>query len=508
VSTDTKNSAVGRWESWIAGAVVVFGLIIRAPIGPAPELWEDEIIAATHATQSFWTLLVSTVRYDVHPPLYFIQLHIWSLLSSSDAWLMANSLAWNIAAIACLWWAAGKLYGRRIGLIAAAVYAILPSPVYMADQVRMYSMLATLLILAFYLAHVIFVQGERRFWKIALFLLLLTAILLTHLIASIAVTVLALYCLYGALHRGQGFRLWCIVFAICGAFAMPWLIAGMMHDGNLWHAPGWQYFTWICSTTFIGIVGIVSTWALATGIFVCAATLYLGFSSKELRARTAIMIASPIALSILVGVLLKDVYKWNFFSTLEAPFIALTLAWALAGTTRGRFWLAALVVLCVCALTVLERTSFRENSGYREVAVLLQKNYRPGDVVYFPQPENFWGVAHYLLGPHWGSSIRTAAPPSPPWQKAYHRLGQSLVARLGLDNPNPWIQKAGFNLLVGPNTAQRIGAASRIWLVTSPGADLPKGYPPPRMNGIPKRQGFVEHTGIALYSKISESIRP
>ncbi|MEO8301333.1 MAG: hypothetical protein ABI608_06050, partial [Rhizomicrobium sp.] len=71
-------------EIFAAGTLIVLGIGLRIWIRTPTDFWEDEIIAATHAMQPFWRLLINIVRNDVHPPLYFLQLHVWSLLSETD----------------------------------------------------------------------------------------------------------------------------------------------------------------------------------------------------------------------------------------------------------------------------------------------------------------------------------------------------------------------------------------------------------------------------------------
>lgn len=183
----THGDKPSRLDLVAAGTLIALGIGLRLWLRTPTDFWEDEFIAATHAMQPFGRLLVNIVRNDVHPPLYFLQLHAWSLLGQSDIWLKLNSVLWSLAALASLWWTTSRLYGSRAALLATAIFAILPSPVYMADQLRMYAMLAFLIIWAFYFATITFGGDGRGRKNPVLLTILLIAICNTHAIGAIAV---------------------------------------------------------------------------------------------------------------------------------------------------------------------------------------------------------------------------------------------------------------------------------------------------------------------------------
>src|SRR5262245_48231987 len=85
---------------WLA--ILGLALLVRC-IGVTHRwLWFDELLSANFSGHGPWAALVSSLRFDVHPPLYYLQLSLWALPSRGDLWLMANTIAWSTAAVALL----------------------------------------------------------------------------------------------------------------------------------------------------------------------------------------------------------------------------------------------------------------------------------------------------------------------------------------------------------------------------------------------------------------------
>src|SRR5437763_1922707 len=50
--------------------LIALGLMLRLSIRFPTDLWQDEIIAATHAMQPLRDVVIDVLRNDNHPPLY------------------------------------------------------------------------------------------------------------------------------------------------------------------------------------------------------------------------------------------------------------------------------------------------------------------------------------------------------------------------------------------------------------------------------------------------------
>jgi mannosyltransferase len=507
-SEKVGGEKASRLETVAALTLILLGIGLRLWVRTPTDFWEDEFIAATHAMQPFGRLLVNIVRNDVHPPLYFLQLHLWALVDQSDLWLKINSVLWSLAALASLWWTASKLYGSRTGLLAAAVFAILPSPAYMADQLRMYAMLATLIIWAFYFANLCF-SGETRNRKNLIGLaLLLIAICNTHAIGAIAVFSNGIYSLSLVLAQPRDKRPlkpWLLIYGIAAVSAAPWIVNGMIHDANLRSWGSFADFVTAVSATILGQIAYKEPLLRAPAAAAWLAIVLFGLGCRRTRAMTFAFLLLPLLLATAAEVLHKPLFKWNIFSTLEAPFLALVLAQGLRGDRLPRLLCAggAAAILAICIVT---RLTVQESEGYRALTDLIRANYKPGDIVYAPQPSIFGGLAWYLEGPHWGSPLAIAQPPSPQWRKVYDKLGPGLVGMLGLEPKTQILHGKNATLLIGNNSADQAAGASRIWLVTVDRADLKPGYPPPQLGGLPSQWSRQGRLRVNLYAASPQQV--
>jgi hypothetical protein len=496
-SPSGDEAAAGSLVAPLLLLALAAGIVLRLwSIGPT-DLWEDEIIATTHATQGWWQVVADTLRYDIHPPLYFLQLHAWGLLSHSDRWFMANSMAWSLAGLFSLWHVTKEHYGPQTGLAATAFYAVLPAAAYMADQVRMYAMLAVLLIWTLHLTLQVFQRRERRKAVLAGLVGLNLALILTHALGGFAAGLYALLALRLCRRDGQALQYWLLCYGLSVLLALPWALNVLMHDGNIGGLWTLSAVAQLCAATIAGLPAEQNPVLLACGLAIFALVLVAGLRDPQSRPLLWHFVLLPLAVAILTGLFLKPFLKWNFFATLTAPYLALVLGMLLSRIGRPVAFLAALALCVLLALSVWQKASFRESSHFREVAQFLAPQYRPGDVVLVPQYGYFRGLAWYLDGPDW-DVMAVAPPPSPAWRGVFSRLGPELVARLKLLPRGQLLADRNYVLVAGASS--RFVHPDRIWLVTAPRADLPAGFPPVALDGMARQAEFHKGLDITLYA--------
>jgi mannosyltransferase len=502
-SVDVGKRRVSR-QTLLALILITIGIAIKLWLRLPVDFWEDEIIAATHANQPLRDVIIDTIRNDVHPPLYFVQLHFWQLLGQSDIWLIINSVIWSMIGAASLWWVARQHFGEQVGIISCAVYGIMPSTAYMANQLRMYAMLAVLVIWAFHLVILIFKNNKTSALNTIALMALLIAIVITHAIGIIAVASSGLYALTVMTHR-RALRLWALIYGVTAIASLPWLLSGMLHDANLYQGAGVFLILQPVASSVLGILANHENGICAMGAIVFIGVVTYGLSRRQTLSVKLCFLVFPIALAF-AALVYKPIFKWNFFSTAMGPFMAIVIATMCAD--RRRLW-ALCGITCLAALlgtTLYQRLTFQETSGYLNLSRIIKDNYKLGDIVYVPQQSNFWGIARYVIGPNWGSPLRIAARPSAQWQKVYSFLGPKVVTLLGLMPDTQVIDRNGYFILTGsPFKAQPL-RDQRIWMVTVPRADLQKGYPPEMLDGMPARWRDTQNTWITLYAAQAQKV--
>jgi uncharacterized membrane protein len=141
--------------------VILMALGLRLARLSFQPLWWDEGWSLYFATTNVGSLLELTA-VDIHPPLYYLLLHLWiSVLGPSALSVRLLSVLIGVGTIPLLYFAGRRLWGRGGGLLAALLLAISPFHIYYSQEVRMYGLvtLAGLATLAFTLS---WQPGTRR----------------------------------------------------------------------------------------------------------------------------------------------------------------------------------------------------------------------------------------------------------------------------------------------------------------------------------------------------------
>src|SRR5436309_1932779 len=117
--------------------LVVVSLFLRTrALGDS--LWMDEGLSIGIASQPFWHI-PTTLQVDGSPPLYYMLLAVWmKIFGDGPGETQGLSVLIAVAAVPTGMWAGWSLFGRRAGLICAALCAVNPFLTTYAQETRMY----------------------------------------------------------------------------------------------------------------------------------------------------------------------------------------------------------------------------------------------------------------------------------------------------------------------------------------------------------------------------------
>jgi uncharacterized membrane protein len=160
----------------------LLGLLLRLYHLGVNSLWYDETVSMYLAQSDLAELLRHTAG-DIHPPLYYLLLHAWGLAAGYSEFSAAFfSLFFGVLLIVVVYRVTRSWFPQRsIAIIAALLVAVSPYNIWYSQEVRMYTLGATLGLLSVYFL--------RR-------MLAPSKILSRDLILYVAVTVLGFYTLY------------------------------------------------------------------------------------------------------------------------------------------------------------------------------------------------------------------------------------------------------------------------------------------------------------------------
>lgn len=132
-------------------AILLLGFALRLYRLGANSLWYDETVSVVLAQSELGELIRHTAG-DIHPPLYYLLLHFWGRLAGWSEFAMAFVSLWfGVLLIALVYRVARDwLQSRNIAMLAALWVAISPYNIWYSQEVRMYTLGATLGLLSVY----------------------------------------------------------------------------------------------------------------------------------------------------------------------------------------------------------------------------------------------------------------------------------------------------------------------------------------------------------------------
>jgi mannosyltransferase len=422
-------------------SVLALGLWLRI-VGLGREgLWLDEIYSASFTNLSPFQLVVAVLRFDVHPPLYYLQLKAWSLFGHDDLQLMLNSVLWSMAAMAAVLVGATRRFGPRVGLLAMAFCAVMGSEIYFANELRMYALFGFLVVLSWIFADRII--ADYRFKTALPLAAVLATLAALHSLAVIAISAVLIYVFPWGDVSERRRRVWIGLVLFSAIALIPWLTNAFFrhvtHPEQLSLAGVTRTVGGWFSGYGMAAVPAPVHWCIAVLTAACLATALV--TTHDLRRIVLCFVVWPLAAGAVLCLAVRPIWLDRVFAFC-APFVAITLATlTVRRLERGRA--AAFGAACFALAFVLVagwlghvQATTERKTQFREAATYLQQHAVQGEIVYIPSHNTFWGMARYLIGPEWGSPLRVQDPSNPDrsdkWPWIYSRLGMSRLENLGL----------------------------------------------------------------------------
>jgi 4-amino-4-deoxy-L-arabinose transferase-like glycosyltransferase len=361
----------------------------------AQSLWYDEGISAHQLTRTFMQILPAAAQ-DTHPPGYYWTLKAWSdAFGSSELALRSLSAMWGVVAVAVTFLIGRRLFGSLVATLAAVLLAAAPLSVYYSQEVRMYSQLTALGLLAVY------GYTLRKYWLFAL------AGIATLYSQYLGIALLAAVDLHAVIwFREQTRRQWIewLIANVAIALAfLPWLptfIAQQTHSLNTSPRTALGLATDTLTAYGGGVAqGDIYLWGGMLLIWFAV----LGFAlSKDWRATSlaALMWLMPLGLVLGLG-FRSGLYEVRYL-TLGAPGLALLAGYGIVRVAR---WPALAIVLTSIALipAALGLLAQYFNPGlarddYRGLVADIQQNAQPDDAVLLVAPNQTEVFDYYYHG--------------------------------------------------------------------------------------------------------------
>ncbi len=378
------------WERPLALLVLALAFAVRAYHLGVPSFWFDEGFSAHLALGSF-SAMFTQGALDPHPPLYHALLWLWQhSVGGGEFALRFPSAVAGVLAVALTYRLGRDLAGSATGLAAALLAAVNPFLAYYSQEVRAYSLLLLLALLA----TVLLLRAMRGTIRWRWYAIAVTALLATHYFAAFTI---ATHAVWLALRRPgrAGALAWLRSVLIAAAVLAPWLLySGLTLAGyqTLATAPvsPLQALREIAVAFTTGVVPAGSP--LRTAVLVMSAAMPLGLVALAWQRRwgVAAMLLAGLLLPV-AGLLLVSLLRPTFnarYVLVALPYVFL-LVGAATSLLGRRFVVAGLgagLLLAAPSLPPL-RAYFTDpalqRDDWRSVAAFVDAHAGPGDVFVF-----------------------------------------------------------------------------------------------------------------------------
>lgn len=451
-SVDVSKRAV-PWPLVIGVAILFAAFLVRLIGIDGRWMWFDELLSATFVAHDLPNTLVTNLRFDIHPPLYYIQLNLWTLGGHSDFWLMLNTVLWSVAAVGLLMWRVRRLYDMQTAWTAGALLAFSSAALVYGDQVRMYAFLMVMILWA-WIALDDWLKSERTQsfpWKASLNVVASqAAIVYSHSAGIVMISGCVLYAAFELLRTGDlRTRIhWVLTEASVAVLAVPALVLVAIRGASHPVAPGLDQILQTWRFLAAGELGAEVVGAVM-GVLLLGALVWLGAKQRTHRIPIVALIFAPLVIAAVISYV-KPIWLDRIFVTL-IPFICLYTALLLTSLLRSRrvveVAVAAAFAVMWIGVGVWGQTVRAKGDGYKPAAAYAHAITKPGDVVIVDGDFTYWCLMWYFDGPRWGYP-QQAAIIMPKWQSLVDKVGPGVASVLGFNEQERRVDVDGTSAIM------------------------------------------------------------
>jgi len=407
-------------------AILVFGLAVRL-INLVPDgLWYDELQSVTFAIQDFSRVSEVVHEFDQHPPLYYLQLHFWLQLGTSDLWIRLNSILWSMLTIFSLWFTCRNIFSIKAAHIAAALLAVSPHAVFHAHNVRMYVFMSFLGIWVWYFTNNYFSKNNPlgpglglTFFTLAflyshgtgfLILFATTAFAVLNVTLNRTKLVFRRFVSWGALH---------ILIMIA---YLPWLFRAQSIQVGHTVTPSIRDIGTTISQVLFGHFPQRSEWLgwISLIVFMMISIWILGSPNKEGQGEKGIQpfqtkivflafVLTPILATIVISYLVRPIWIERSITFIH-PFIFLSLGIRISKfqipNKKPIYPFLQPLTITIVSLLILFLAFLYQNDNFeaiwapRNAVNYIHETALPDDSVVVGNPRTFWAWCWYAKAPN------------------------------------------------------------------------------------------------------------
>lgn len=175
-----------KWQDWLVlGAGMATFTALTVSTLTKFSIWFDEAFGSYLVRFNFYELTRYTA-FDVHPPLYYWLLKIWTMMfGNTEIGIRSMSVFFGVLTVVLVFLFVLRFFGRRAAYISLALMVLSPLFLRYSQEARMYTVLTTVIVLATYVLLYAQEHAKKR-WPWMVYGILLAVGMLTQYFAALA----------------------------------------------------------------------------------------------------------------------------------------------------------------------------------------------------------------------------------------------------------------------------------------------------------------------------------
>ncbi len=426
-----RNQLIG-----IFSCSFVFLYVVNIVVGVSP-LTGDEIWAATSILGNPLDSIVFTLRFDLHPPVYYSIIDIWALINKGDLWLRSSSMVTHSALVLSIYYITKKLHNDKIAITASLLVLVSPLLLEYSNQLRMYSLISLQSIWIFYFTDE---MKNKGFSKKRIFSLFSLELLLVYTHA-IGILFVFFHFMYGVLVKNLKQRIdfilmWGLFHLLVFCLSVPVIVNSWVRYVEHAVAPDLGNIISVISMANINIYGMGSVFSFTISILVVA--LLLNF--KKTRVLAFCYIILPIMMFLIISYALKPLWLVRNFA-FAFPLIIMAQSIVLheifQPIKRGQIYLYICVFLIMSShLSIYLQYINNKNDGLnfnnlslhlKNAALNHEKTCITTNILH-----TFWSLLRYNIALEWGHPLIIQPPLTDRWKNIISKIPSGVVQSLRL----------------------------------------------------------------------------
>jgi mannosyltransferase len=381
--------------------LVLTAFAVRALSLDTQSLWRDEVDALHFATVPWAEMLSNFIRPGWNGPLYYLLLRGWiALTGTSEYATRFFSLVFGVLCVPLVYVLGRRLFGRQAGFFAALLVTASPYLTWYSQEVKMYTLLVALTLLAIHGLRRAVESGDWRWWAVPVIATSLACY--SHILAALLVPVQVL--IYFAWWP-QGRRRWVGALVSLACLTLPYLplAAWQFPMVRLERQTGFQFYSlgemaqvlldgW--STGIFGSFGRGWPWGVvlagALAVWGLASPLFLPRKGEGWGERLAMVcwLVTPLLAVWLIS--LRQPLFTDRYLIWAAPAFYLLIASGLASLLRFGDWASwaavflAIGILLINGVNQWQQVTTPHKSDFRAAAAYVADS-QPPDAPTIPQ---------------------------------------------------------------------------------------------------------------------------